>query len=321
MFPGIFPVPLDLAVKVRIEDMRITAPSLKAGFLVFLLLSSPAASQDDKTEKEFVPVYHPELTIRRAAGPIKLDGVLDDEGWKGAAKADNFAEHNPGDQTQPAVNTEVLITYDDKNLYVAWICYDDPDEVRASFCERDRIFQDDYVILMIDPYGEATYAYEIASNPLGIPGDLLFSSAHGEDISFSMIFETMGKITEFGWVVEMEIPFRSLRFPSKEDQVWRVDFWRNRPREVRYQYSWAAYNRDIDCWPCNWGTIDGISGIDPGKGLELIPTVDGFQTGSVDYKCEIQNNDNEGEFGLWVKYDFTSKKYARVTINHEISQD
>ena len=90
--------------------------------------------------KAYAPVYHPELRISRAAGPIKIDGDLSDAGWRGAAKAANFAEHNPGDQTKPAVDTEVLITYDDDNLYVAWLCYDNPGEVRASFCERDKIF-------------------------------------------------------------------------------------------------------------------------------------------------------------------------------------
>jgi len=300
--------------------MRKAASYALTGLIALLLLSSPSASQDDKTQKDFVPVYHPELTIRRASGPIKLDGELDDEGWRGAAKADNFAEHNPGDQTQPAVNTEVLVTYDDKNLYVAWICYDDPGEVRASFCERDRIFSDDYVILMIDTYGEATVAYEIASNPLGIPGDLLYSSAHGEDISFSTIFETRGKITEFGWVVEMKVPFRSLRFPNREDQVWRVDFWRNRPREVRYQYSWAAYDRDVDCWPCNWGTVHGISGISSGAGLELLPSVVGYQTGALDDDGLFENKDVDGELGLGIKYDFNSEISAGVTINPDFSQ-
>jgi hypothetical protein len=284
------------------------------------MISSPLVAQDDGSRKEFVPVYHPELTISRAAGSIKIDGYLDDEGWKGAAKADNFAEHSPGDQTQPAVNTEVLVTFDDENLYVAWLCYDDPAEVRASFCERDRIFSDDYVILCIDTYGEATLAYEIASNPLGIPGDLLFSSAHGEDISFSMIFETRGRITEFGWVVEMEIPFRSLRFPSRDDQVWRVDFWRNRPREVRYQYSWAAYDRDVDCWPCQWGTVRGLSGISAGRGLELLPSVVGYQTGLLDEDGIFQNDDVDGELGLGIKYDFTSEISAGITINPDFSQ-
>jgi hypothetical protein len=300
--------------------MRIEKLPLVSAFLIFIALPSPVTAQEKEKQKDFVPVYHPGMTIRKAAGPIKLDGVVDDEGWKGAAKANNFAEHNPGDQTKPAVDTEVLVTYDDDNLYVAWICHDDPKEVRASFCERDRIFSDDYVILCLDTYGESTLAYEIASNPLGIPGDLLFSSAYGEDIAFSMIFETMGKITDFGWVVEMKIPFRSMRFPNREEQAWRIDFWRNRPREVRYQYSWAAYDRDVDCWPCQWGTANGVTGIRPGTGLELLPSAIGYQTGKLGEDGNFKNEDPHGELGLGIKYDFTSEISASVTINPDFSQ-
>ena len=147
----------------------------------------------------------------------------------------------------------------------AWTCYDDPSEVRASFCERDQMFSGDCVLLCLDTFGEATLAYEIAANPYGIPGDLLYSSANGEDKTYDMNFETAGRITDIGWVAEMAIPFSSLRFPDRHEQVWRVDFWRNRPRGARYQYSWAAYDRDESCWPCEWGTITGISGVKPGS--------------------------------------------------------
>ncbi|MDH3197960.1 MAG: carbohydrate binding family 9 domain-containing protein [Candidatus Krumholzibacteria bacterium] len=282
----------------------------------YLLTSASGAWADD----DYVPVYHPTLEVRRAEGTIRIDGDLGDEGWQGTARAGNFAEHNPGDQTRPAVDTEVLVTYDDENLYVAWLCYDDPDEVRASFCERDEIFSDDYVILCIDTYGDATLAYEISANPYGIPGDLLYSSANGEDISYDMIFESAGRITEFGWVVEMAVPFRSLRFPRRDEQLWRVDFWRNRPRESRYQYSWAAYDRDVDCWPCQWGTVGGIRQVNPGAGLELLPAVTAHQSGVRLDDGDFENEAIKGELSLGVAYDFSSELTAEATVNPDFSQ-
>jgi hypothetical protein len=288
-------------------------------FLVglFILCLFHAAAQ---AEEAFIPVYHPSIVISRAAGEIKIDGELLDPGWRGAAKADNFAEHNPGDQIKPEVDTEVLITYDDTNLYIAWFCYDDPAEVRATFTERDRIFSDDFVMLLLDPFGEATHAYEIAANPYGIPGDLLLSTAAGEDISYNMIFETAGRITEFGWVVEMAIPFRSLNFPRQQEQEWRIDFWRNRPRESRFQYSWAAYDRNQDCWPCQWGTMTGISGVEPGVGFELLPAVVAHQAGWMGDNGNFENEDIEGDVSLGVKYDITSELSAEATINPDFSQ-
>ena len=270
--------------------------------------------------KDYVPVYRPELEISRAAGPISIDGDLGDLGWRGAAMADNFAEHNPGDQTEPEVNTEVLIAYDDTNLYLGWLCYDDPSEVRASLCERDQIFSGDYVILCLDTFGEATLAYEISANPYGIPGDLLFSSGNGEDISYDLSFETAGRITDFGWVAEMAIPFSSLRFPDRHEQIWRVDFWRNRPRGSRYQYSWSAYDRDESCWPCQWGTVRGVSGVKPGSGLEILPTVVAHQSGSLDDAAEFKNDNIDGDIGLGIAFDFSSELTAEATINPDFSQ-
>jgi len=284
--------------------------------LISFLAAGSAIGADDA----YVPVYRPELKISRAAGPIKIDGDLNDAGWRGAAKAGNFAEHSPGNQTKPAVDTEVLITYDDNYLYVAWLCYDNPAEVRASFCERDRMFSGDYVILCLDTYGEATHAYEIAANPYGIPGDLLFSSASGEDGSYDMIFESAGRITDSGWVAEMAIPFASLRFPNREEQVWRVDFWRNRPRESRYQYSWAAYNRDDECWPCQWGTITGISGIKQSSGLEFLPAVVAHESGSIGDGGTFENGDVKGDVALGITYDVNSELSAEATVNPDFSQ-
>ncbi len=269
---------------------------------------------------DYIPAYRPELEISRAAGPISIDGELDDPGWRDAARAGNFAEHSPGDQTRPEVDTEVLITYDDANLYVGWVCYDDPSEVRASFCERDQMFSGDNVILCLDTFGEATLAYEISSNPYGIPGDLLFSSANGEDITYDMNFETAGRITDFGWVAEMAIPFSCLRFPDRNEQVWRADFWRNRPRGSRYQYSWAAYDRDESCWPCQWGTIRGISGVEPGSGLEILPSAVAHQAGSLDDAARFKNDEIDGDIGLGIAHDFSSELTAEVTINPDFSQ-
>jgi hypothetical protein len=268
----------------------------------------------------FVPVYHPELSVARAAGAIQIDGEIDDLGWHEASKATGFAEHNPGDQTQPDVDTEVLITYDDSHLYLAWVCYDDPGEVRASMCERDRIWSDDYVILCLDTFCEASVAYEIASNPYGIPGDLLFSSGSGEDMTYDLGFETAGRITDFGWVVEMAIPFAGLRFPDCHEQEWRMDFWRNRPRGSRYQYSWAAYDRDENCWPCQWGTVRGICGVQPGAGLEILPTVVAHQAGGLNDAAAFRNDKVEGDIGIGVAYDVSSELTMEVTVNPDFSQ-
>ena len=268
----------------------------------------------------WVATYHPEMEISRAAGAVEIDGLLDDPGWVGQPRARHFAEHNPGDQVRPPVDTVAMMTYDEDYLYVAYVCYDDPSELRASFTERDQIWSDDYVITCIDTYADQSWAYEIACNPRGIQGDLLWSANGGEDMTYDLIFDSAGRITEQGWQVELAIPWSSLRFPVRDEQVWRVDFWRNRPREVRGQYSWAAYDRDESCWPCKWGTVTGIRDVSPGRGLEFMPSQIFTQSGGRDTDTDWHNADILGDFSIGAKANLSSSFTAEATYNPDFSQ-
>ena len=231
--------------------------------VLFFLACSPLFGDSD-----FTPVYNPKLSVTAVQGTIKIDGNLDDSGWQSAALANNFAEHNPGDQTQPPVQTIALITYDKDNIYVAFKCYDDPAMIRASHSERERFLgQDDNVGFFLETSGNGLWAYTLNCNPYGIQADALWSRNNGEDDSYDLIWESAGKITDFGYQIEMAIPFTSLRFPYKEEQTWRVDFYRHHPREVYREYSWSAYDRDQACFPCTWGTVSGFKNVKPGRGF------------------------------------------------------
>ena len=297
-----------------------------AFFLILFLLAGSLSPFDCRANDDDQPVYDPTLHISRKTGPIRIDGRLDDSGWRGAARADNFAEHHPGDQTRPPVDTEVLITYDDEHLLVAFICYDDPKTIRASLCARDEIYSDDYAIVLIDSYAEAAWAYELSANPYGIQGDVLWSRNGGEDVGFDISYESAGMITDRGYQVEMAIPFSSLRFPGRSSQIWKMDFWRNHPREDRGQYSWAAYDRDDPCWPCQWGTVTGIENVQPGKGFEVLASLIGYQTGALDGDgtAEVpycfENEDPEGEISIGAKYALSSDVTTEITYNPDFSQ-
>jgi len=284
-----------------------------------ILLSASALGS-----KTFEPVYKPALQVAKSISQIKVDGKLDEPAWKSAGKASNFVERYPGDMTQPEVETEAYITYDNENLYVAFVCHDDPNAIRATMCQRDQFGGDDAVALLLDTFGDATRAYEFFVNPYGIQKDRLWSSVAGEDPGFDLIWHSAAEITPTGYQVEMAIPFSSLRFPNKEVQSWKMDFWRNRPRDSFKQYSWAAYDRNEQCWVCQWGTVDGIANVRPGKGIELLPTLVANQSGSLndrrDPDSDIDNGDILGEPSLGLKYSFTSDIVLDAALNPDFSQ-
>jgi hypothetical protein len=300
---------IDLLTSKQIHRLQVIA------LLILLVCASSLAS------KTFQPVYKPSLEITKATKSIEIDGDLNDGEWKSFVRERNFVERQPGDMVQPAVETEVMITYDDDNLYVAYLCYDDPETIRATMCERDRFYGDDAVCLLIDTYGNATWAYEFFVNPYGVQKDNLWSSVAGEDRGYDLIWKSAAQITDSGYQVEMAIPFASLRFPNKDVQNWRVDFWRNRPRETFNQYSWAAYDRNEQCWPCQWGTVEGIKNVSPGKGLEILPTMVANQAGNYSRsKSEFDDGPVKGELSLGGKYSVSSDVTLEATYNPDFSQ-
>jgi hypothetical protein len=294
--------------------------------LTLLLTFGLLLAQPLMADSTFTPVYRPTLNVQRTTGEIKIDGRLDDAGWRNAAKADNFAEHQPGDQTKPPVETYALMTYDNDNIYVAFMCYDDPTKVRASFGERERLGNDDNVVLCLDTYGDAAWAYTFRVNPYGIQGDALWSPTVGEDGGYNLVWESAAQVTDSGYQVEMAIPFAALRFPKQQQQTWKVDFWRNHPREAAAAYSWAAYNRNESCWPCQWGTVTGIEGVYAGKGIEVMPSVVGFQSGALQGRGDstrpynFVNDDVDGDVSIGGKYSISSDITFEGTYNPDFSQ-
>ena len=248
------------------------------------------------------PQFRPNLSIYKSTGAINIDGVLGDPGWQNASKISGFVERNPGDNLPPDVETEVYVTYDESALYVAYVCHDDPTTIRATMCQRDQYSGDDAVVLLIDTYGTASAAYELFVNPYGIQKDMLWTRVGDQDASYDLLWESSAKVHPDGYTVEIAVPFSSLRFPDKAEQIWRMDFWRNRPRESFKQYSWTANDRNEQCWPCQWGTVSGIREVQPGKGIEILPSLVASQSGNLTQpegaSSRFDNANPKGELSL-----------------------
>lgn len=267
------------------------------------------------------PNVRPTLAVSRATSPIRIDGVLDEAAWQVAARAGNFSEFNPRNLGAPSVDTEALVTYDQEHLYVAIIARDDPSAIRSSLIDRDRIGPDDFVGIMLDTYGDASWGYFLFANPRGIQFDARFSANQGEDQRMDLIWHSRGQVTEDGYVVEIAVPFSSLRFPARDEQEWRVTFWRNRPRANREQISWAAVSHGDPCMLCQFGTLTGIRGVRPGGSLEILPSVVGSQAGSYQGPSQgFVNNRVRGDAGVSARYSFANGLTAEATVNPDFSQ-
>ncbi|CAN5766240.1 DUF5916 domain-containing protein [soil metagenome] len=297
--------------------------------LTAALIAAPQTSSPADTIRTAARVAGPgasafrSITIERIAGPIRIDGDLSDAGWEGAARASGFLEFQPRESVAPPVDTEVLLTYDNTHLYLSFTAKDpEPNLIRATLQQRDQIWNDDFVGLIIDPRGNASLGYFFFANPLGVQGDMQ-ATPQGEDPSIDFIYQTAGRITADGYVVEMAIPFSSLRFPDAPVQSWRISLIRNYPRSSRHMFSWAPFSQNNPCMLCQLGHLEGIEGIRAGGTLELLPALVASQSGNLQNRSDPQSFESgrvTAEPSLGLKYIFRNGWMTEATLNPDFSQ-
>lgn len=285
---------------------------------------SEAAAASIPDLSAFTPNKDLVFAIFKTQGGPRIDGRLDDTVWRSAVKLCNFAEISPGDNVKPAVETEAYFAYDENNFYAGFVCYDNaPENIRATITDRDAIFDDDFVGIIIDTFCDQQNGYEFFVNPYGIQGDLR-RTQNNEDTSYDTVWRSAGQITDFGWTAEFAIPFRSLRFPDQENQSWGLHVLRIRPRDSREQHSWAPISRDQDCLFCQAGRISGFEGINNGKNIELLPYVIASQSGGIEDHdnpySSFKNEDAAGDAGFGLKYGITPNFVTDFTYNPDFSQ-
>ncbi len=219
----------------------------------------------------------PAFTVGPAAGPIRLDGSLDDPGWHGTTEIPLEWEWTPGDNTPPPVRSVCRITYDAKNLYVGCRAFDPyPTEIRAHYFSRDdinRLVLDDHFTIVVDPFNDQRRAFEFRVSALGGQADALLSTAEGfEDWSWDAIWGSAGRIDDQGYTVEVAIPFKSLRFPRTAGvQTWGFILERSYPRSVRHRMQSAPRDRNNTCLLCEANKVTGFQEIAPGRNIEFDP--------------------------------------------------
>ena len=298
---------------------------------VLLSLGVAALGRADQSGEESTPTGRTErLTypIREASGEIDVDGVLDEPAWQEAEPIPIAIEYFPGDNIAPPVETWGYILFDAKNLYVAFRCEDpDPKQIRAHFLDRDQIgtfVKDDHVVVQFDSFNDQRRAFQFRINPLGVQVDGIFSEVGGtEDFSWDMIWNSAGKITDFGYVVETAFPLNQLRFPSgREVQVWGFDLERSYPRSTRYRISNAGRDRNDSCLICQFNKISGLENLEQGRNLEINPTLTGSRTDELSEfpDGELVDGEEDAELGLTVRWGVTPNMTILGTINPDFSQ-
>jgi hypothetical protein len=281
--------------------------------LVFMVMSQSAQGQN----KPDTP-----LGIRRASGPIVLDGVLDEDAWKNTPAAGDFWLNYPSDTIPPSFRTEARVTFDDKNLYVSFYCFDDEKPFVVQSLKRDFEFNlNDNVSFVIDPYNDHTNGFFFSLSPYNVQLEGTISSGGNFEFSYADSWDnkwySATKRNGDHWVAEMAIPFKSFRF-NGDAPHWNVTFIRFDLKHNEVS-SWIA--TPIQFIPAAFAYSGELKWEDPsprpGPNVSLIP----YASTRMDKDFEEGSDAAYGAAaGFDAKVAVTSSLNLDLTFNPDFSQ-
>jgi len=263
------------------------------------------------------------LVLTKAAAPPVVDGVLDDAAWASGLKFEGFKTFKPDYGKDASQKTEAYIAVDAENFYFAFRCYDsDPAKIKGAVCKRDAVFQDDLAFILLDTFNDRQSGFSFIVNPCGIQGDGMVNVNGNLELSFDAVWYSAGRVDDQGWTAEARIPLKSLRFPSRDPQTWRIMFIRFFTRTSE-QVSFPPMDP-------NYGSLLGqaqpvqLSGLKYKRVVELLPafTFGRTQEATTDSQGElVRNKDRDiDDISLTGKLGITSDLTLDATYNPDFSQ-
>jgi hypothetical protein len=227
------------------------------------------------------------VQIPRIAADVTVDGVLDEPVWQQAAVLTGFSEFSPQDGIPAADSTQVLVWYSPTALYFGIRAFEVHGAVHATLADRDKISADDNVQILLGTFHDHRQAYVFGVNPLGVQMDgtiveqgqsltagwtPTLSGRVAPDLSQDFVFSSKGRLTDYGYEVEIRIPLKSLKYQAADEQSWDL----NIVREVQHsghEDSWVPAKRANTSFLAQSGTLDGLTGLTRGLVLDVNPSV------------------------------------------------
>src|SRR5712671_747967 len=238
--------------------------------IIFVFTAAPRVSAQAPAPPPPNEAKIPLSKIPRVHRAPKLQDFLENHPREAELTVTDFRQNSPGDGTPATEPTTAYLSYDNKNLYVAFVCHDEAGMVRAHLSKREATDQDDGVGLLLDTYRDFHRAYYFFSNPLGVQTDAIYTEGQGYDFSFDTLWDNAGRVTSDGYVVFFSIPFKSLRFSHEPEQTWAVALYRTILRKSEYDY-WPYVTQRVEGLTQQFAPVGGLENVSPGRNIQLIP--------------------------------------------------
>jgi len=264
----------------------------------------------------------------------RIDGVLDEDAWRQAAVLTGFSQYRPVDSRPAADSTEVLAFYAPDAIYFGIRAFESHGSVvRATLADRDNIGADDNIQILLDTFNDRRRALLFEVNALGVQQDGVRSegiagaagggNAGGRfdgivDLNPDYVYESHGRVTPWGFEVEVRIPFKSLRYQSGDTQDWGIQVVRV-TQHTGYEDTWTPVVRASASFLIQSGTLKGLSGLRRGLVMDVNPEftshVDGAPAGTAYHYGHL-----DPQLGVNLRWGITQNLSMTGTVNPDFSQ-
>jgi len=279
--------------------------------------------------------HHVDVQIPRFEADVPIDGDLADSVWTHAARLTGFSQYAPNDGLAAADSTQVLVWYSATAIYFGIRAFELHGRPTMTLANRDQIFDDDNVQILLGTFHDGKRASMFAVNPVGVQGDgSLIEGANvtasgfiggavvgreQPDLSPDFVFQSRGHVTEWGYEVEVRIPFKSLRYQPRQPQDWRL----NIVRQVKHsgvEDSWFPARRANATFVGQAGNLVGLNGMHRGLVVDLNPEATGKASGALTPSRGYQYDVGDPQVGGNVRWGVSDNLTLNGTIKPDFSQ-
>ena len=272
------------------------------------------------------------VTVRAARldSAIDLDGVLDEAVYRTVPAITGLIQLVPDAGSPATERTEAWVLFDEENVYVSARVWDSAPESEwvANEMRRDtyQLRQNDTFAVLFDTFYDRRNGFNFYTNPLGARADAQYINEGIPNVDWNPVWDVRTGRFDGGWTVEMEIPFKTLRYRSEPPHIWGIQF----RRSIRRKNEWVYLTRLPISVGGNNGAIGmlrisaagSLVGLEPppaSRNIEIKPYAIGGLTTDM-AATPVQVNEESGDYGLDVKYGITQNLTADFTYKTDFAQ-
>ena len=258
------------------------------------------------------------LSIQKTNEKIKIDGVLEEAAWKNAAVAKDFFMITPVDTGKATQFSEARVSFDDENLYIAIIFFNNSTQGKyvVESLKRDFSFgKNDNFLVAIDPFNNQNTGFAFGLNAYGAQWDGTMYDGRSVDLNWDTKWYSEVQFDEEKWVCEIAIPFKSIRY-NEEITEWGINFSRL-DLKASEKSSWAPVPRQFPSVTLAYAGALVWDSPPPkqSSNVSLIP----YLSNNLNSQDNATPN-NTFKVGGDLKYSLTSALNLDVTVNPDFSQ-